>query len=71
MAQDQVQVIEGHFQNAQGKYVLVVSRFNSFVVEPRGSTTKLLNLLKYQALMSFHLHVSKLFKLLSQMRLSL
>ncbi|HBF06731.1 MAG TPA: 6,7-dimethyl-8-ribityllumazine synthase [Gammaproteobacteria bacterium] len=34
MAQDQVQVIEGHFQNAQGKYVLVVSRFNSFVVEP-------------------------------------
>ncbi len=31
---DQVQVIEGHFQNAQGKYTLVVSRFNSFVVEP-------------------------------------
>ena len=31
---DQIETVEGHFHNAAGKYVLVVARFNSFVVEP-------------------------------------
>ena len=31
---DHIEIFEGNFQNATGKYVLVVSRFNSFVVEP-------------------------------------
>lgn len=30
----EITILEGNFQNVTGKYVLVVARFNSFVVEP-------------------------------------